>query len=71
MEKIVKNQSSPIGSIQELKEEVSVLRNKLENYEHLSWLGTFAAFTARDDLITDNSFQACALLSFKVTRKNE
>ena len=39
LERILKSQGSPCDSIQELKEEVGKLRNKLENYEHLSWLG--------------------------------
>lgn len=39
LEKIFKQQTSPLESIHDLKDEVNQLRHKLENYEHLSWLG--------------------------------
>ena len=40
LEKVFKIQCSPVENVQELREAVDQLRNKLENCEHLSWLGT-------------------------------
>ncbi|CAL8147649.1 unnamed protein product [Orchesella dallaii] len=43
LEYCFQRQSSPHESVQELKQEVNKLRTKLENYEHLSWLGFYKA----------------------------
>lgn len=43
LEHCFQRQSSPLESVQSLKAEVHELRTKLENYEHLSWLGFYKA----------------------------
>ncbi|XP_021949935.2 high affinity cGMP-specific 3',5'-cyclic phosphodiesterase 9A-like [Folsomia candida] len=43
LERIFKQQTSPLESIHGLKDEVNQLRHLIQNYEHLSWLGFYKA----------------------------